>query len=364
MMDRWGPRVSLPVGALLVAAGYAALTVADNLVMLYVAVGALAVNGSMAMSYIAHSMFLPNWFVRRRGLAIGLAFSGVGVGGIVLLPAMQAGIDAYGWRTAALAMSGLILAVIVPLNALFQRRAPKDMGLNPDGDPDAGAGGAPRGPSAADLIVDHAWASTEWTLKRAMRTARFWWVSGGFFLGLFIWYAIQMHQTRFLLETGMSPATAATALGMTAFCGIAGQIGVGALSDRIGREPCWAIAGVGFAIASAALLAMSYAPSTALLWLAVGAQGLMGYGLAALFGAIIAEIFAGPRLASIFAAISISGNIGGGMGAWSMGAIHDLTGDYRAGFVICIVASLLSAACIIMASPGKVRRVAGKAPQR
>jgi nitrate/nitrite transporter NarK len=152
---------------------------------------------------------------------------------------------------------------------------------------------------------------------------------------------------------------------MTALCGVAGQIGIGALSDRIGREPCWIIVGVGFAIASAALLLMARGaggpPSALLMWVAVGAQGLMGYGLAALFGAVIAEIFAGPRLASVLAAISISGNIGGGTGAWMMGALHDATGNYQLGFAICIGASLLSPVCIAIAAPGKVRRVAGKA---
>ena len=365
VMDRWGPRVALPIGALLVAAGYALLTITDSLLMLYIAVGALAVNGSMAMSYIAHAMFLANWFVRNRGLATGIAFSGVGVGGAVLLPAMQAAIEAHGWRTAAMGTAALVLVVIVPINAIFQRRSPQEMGLNPDGDPDAAEGVAPRGPSPADLIVDHAWAATEWTLARALRTARFWWVSAGFSLGLFIWYAIQMHQTRFLIEVGVSPAVAATALGMTALCGVAGQIGIGALSDRIGREPCWIIVGVGFAIASAALLLMARGaggpPSALLMWVAVGAQGLMGYGLAALFGAVIAEIFAGPRLASVLAAISIRGNIGGGTGAWMMGALHDATGNYQLGFAICIGASLLSPVCIAIAAPGKVRRVAGKA---
>jgi cyanate permease len=76
---------------------------------------------------------------------------------------------------------------------------------------------------------------------------------------------------------------------------------------------------------------------------------------------VIAEIFAGKRLASIFAAISVSGNIGGGLGAWMMGAIHDASGSYRLGFALCFAASILSAICIRAAAPGKVRRVAGKA---
>ena len=363
MMEAWGPRATLPLGAALVAIGYAWLTQVETLFGLYLAVSVFAVTGSMATSYIAHSMFLPNWFVRRRGLAVGLAFSGVGAAGITLLPLMAWGVAEYGWRSAALAGAALIAAVIIPLNAIFQRGSPAEMGLRPDGDPPEGAqaaAGPPR-PSPEDLIVDHAWAGTDWTLARAMRTGRFWFLSGGFFLGLFIWYALQMHQTRFLLEEGLGADIAALALGLTAFCGIFGQIGIGALSDRIGREPCWWIAGTGFALASACFLLFDMTGAAWLVWAAVGAQGLMGYGLAAIFGAVAAEIFGGPRFASIFAAISIVGNFGGGAGSWAMGAIFDHFGDYRVGFAICIAASIASAICIQAAAPGKVRRTAGRA---
>ena len=89
LMDRYGPRLVIPIGALLVSGGFVLLTRIETPVGLYVTMGLLIVNGSMAMSYIVHSMFLPNWFVRNRGLAVGLAFSGVGVLGIMLLPATR-----------------------------------------------------------------------------------------------------------------------------------------------------------------------------------------------------------------------------------------------------------------------------------
>src|SRR6056297_566397 len=89
MMERTGPRVVIPLGALMVAGGFVMLRLIQDPIALYVAMGILIVNGSMAMSYIVHSMFLPNWFVKNRGFAVGLAFSGVGVGALVLLPAFQ-----------------------------------------------------------------------------------------------------------------------------------------------------------------------------------------------------------------------------------------------------------------------------------
>src|SRR5262249_11525813 len=144
-----------------------------------------------------HSFFLPNWFVRRRGIALGMAFSGVGVGAIVLFPRLQAMILGAGWRTACWAMAALLL-VLVPLNALFQRLRPADMRLAADGE-SLRAAGAESGRAAAN-VIDAAWVAVEWTLARAMRTSRFWWLFGAFFTSLFAWYAVQVHQTKYLIE--------------------------------------------------------------------------------------------------------------------------------------------------------------------
>ncbi|MAS44644.1 MAG: MFS transporter [Rhodobacteraceae bacterium] len=360
-MARWGPRATIPMGALMVGGGYLAARWITNPVELYLCFGLFAVNGSMAMSYISHSMFIPNWFVRNRGLAVGLAFAGVGVGGVTLLPAMQWLIETEGWRTACLAVGLVTVAAIVPLNLLFQKMRPEEMGLRPDGDA-APIEGAP--PLHADPIVDRAWAETDWTLRLALRTARFWWIAVGYFCGLFIWYAIQVHQTRFLIEIGFDPAIAALALGGVAFFGIFGQIGIGALSDRIGRELGWALALSGFVAASGLLLALEAAPTMALLWAMVVLQGLLGNGLSAMFGAIPAEIFQGRKFPQIFSTISLIANFGAGAGVWAMGWIHDATGDYRAGFWICLALSMTSMICIWQASPRRVRLVAGRAEAR
>ena len=71
----------------------------------------------------------------------------------------------------------------------------------PDGEP---ASRPPTRTLAAN-IVDPAWAAIDWTLRRAMRTARFWWIALGFFCALFAWYAVQVHQTKYLIEIGFDP---------------------------------------------------------------------------------------------------------------------------------------------------------------
>ena len=74
-----------------------------------------------------------------------------------------------------------------------------------------------------------------------MRTSRFWWIAVGYFCALFAWYAVQVHQTKYLVEIGFTPALAAWALGGVSLAGIPGQIALGHLSDRIGREFVWTV---------------------------------------------------------------------------------------------------------------------------
>ena len=174
---------------------------------------------------------------------MSLAFSGVGVGSVILLPWLQSMIARAGWRSACLALGIVVLVLLLPLNLLVRRR-PEDIGLAPDGDGSSHAAVAAR---ATANVVDPAWVAVDWTLARAMRTSRFWWIAVGYFCALFAWYAVQVHQTKYLVEIGFSPALAAWALGGVSLAGIPGQIALGHLSDRIGREFVWVVGTLGFA---------------------------------------------------------------------------------------------------------------------
>ena len=199
---------------------------------------------SRSVARWAHAFFLPNWFVRRRGLAMGVAFSGVGAGSIILLPGLQAIIGRDGWRAACWATGVLVLALLAPLNLLLKRR-PQELGLEPDGDRYAGRAVAS---SPTTNVVDPAWVAVDWTLGRALHTARFWWIAVGYAAGMFAWYAVQVHQTKYLVEIGFSPTDAAWALGFVSLTAVPGQIGLGHLSDRVGREWVWTVGSANFAV--------------------------------------------------------------------------------------------------------------------
>ena len=160
-----------------------------------------------------------------------------------------------------------------PLNLLLRRR-PQDIGLDPDGLIAAGASSG-----RAGNIVDHEWAAIDWTLARALRTRRFWWLAAGYFGALFSWYAVQVHQTKYLIEIGFAAGEAGWALGLVSLVAVPGQVALGHLSDRIGREWVWMIGNLGFVICCLCLVGTSRRADSALLYLMVVAQGTLGYSL-------------------------------------------------------------------------------------
>src|SRR2546428_128670 len=258
LMDRRGPRAVMLLGVAMVGAGLGLAPLVRAPWHLYLTLGVLVGGGTVCLGYTGHALFLPNWFVRRRGLAIGIAFSGVGVGAIIILPWLQRLIAGAGWRTACLAMAALVLV---------------------------------------------------------------------------------------------------------GFTGIVGQIALGHLSDRVGREWVWTLACVGFVLSYALLLAMRDHPTPALLYLMVGAQGVLGYGLASVFGAIPAELFQGKHYGTIFGTLSLASIVGGAIGPWVAGALYDRTGSYVLAFWLAIGASVVSAVALWLAAPRKVRAVAGRVPR-
>lgn len=358
VVDARGPRLVIWTGVFMMSAGLLLAPYMTDPWQLYATLGVAVSGGANLMTYTVHSQFLPHWFVRRRSLAISIAFAGAGVGAVLLLPWLQSIILDQGWRASCFAMGWLVLIGIAPIT-LFVKKDPAQVGQCPDGDRASPAATAAR--HAA--IVDPAWAATEWTLRRAVRTTRFWLIGVGYFLALIAWYAVQVHQTKYLVEIGFSPLVAAWSLGAVGVIAIPGQILLGALSDRIGREWIWTAGCLGFAGAYAALLGLEYSPSNVLLYAMVVAQGFFGYALTSVMGPMVAEIFEGPHYGSIFGTITI-GLIGGGAaGPWFAGAIHDSTGSYRLAFLLIIGFCFASIAAIWTAAPRTVRTVAGRIPK-
>ena len=354
-MQRLGPLYLMPLGAVLTSAGLMLTTLATEIWHVYATLGVLAVGVSNVLGYIGHYMFLPNWFEKRRGLAIGLAVSGVGAGSIILLPWFQQMIIEDGWRSACWHYAVLILVVLVPLNYLFQRRAPEDLGLSCDGIRDgiSDDSGAASNGSPGSAARNNASTIGTWTLRLAIQTSQFWLIAAAYASAMYAWYTVLVHQTTILIDAGISAVQAAYALGFVGLFGVVGQIALGHLSDCIGREWVWTIRCLGFVICYALLLFIERQPSLLLVYLMVATQGALGYALAPVYSSVTAEVFPGPSYGVIFSTLTIAGNTGAAAGPWLVGALFDAIGSYQTAFLLAIGVAITSSGCIWLVAPSR-----------
>jgi MFS family permease len=145
---------------------------------------------------------------------------------------------------------------------------------------------------------------------------------------------------------------------------VIGQISIGHFSDRFGREWAWMISSLGFAFCYVLLLVMKSYPSLTLMYLMVAAQGLLGYGMSSIYGAMPAELFQGKRYGAIFGMFGVASGIGSSAGPWITGLIYDQSGSYAGAFYFALALSAVSIVCVWFAAPRNVRLVAGQAERR
>lgn len=358
LQDRFGPRIVIPVGCLIVTTALALTSRAQGLSHFYLAYGLLAGAGVSLLGFSSHAAFIPKWFERKRGLAIGIAMSGIGFGMLILIPLMEKAITGYGWRNAYLILAALALFLVAPLNLLLSRRSPEAMNLRPDGDTE-GTESRPKA-SMVMKIVDPVWAGKDWTIAMAARTRRFWFLMIAFFFQSFTYQATLLHAVSAMVDGGLSRETAAYYFGILGIAGATGKISLGYLSDLFGREK---INTLGVTLAASGIFCLlwisTFQGPAALLFAVVFG---LGYGAAApLLPSVCADIFLGRSFGLVFAMICIGGGAGGSIGSFVTGWLRDLSGTYTAPFILFFFCLFLSDVFIWLAGPRKVRRMIRRA---
>ena len=157
LLDRYGPRVLIPVSAAIIGAALIVLGRADSPWQVIAIFGILGMTGLAAPQNIMTSVPVAKWFQRKRGMALALAATGLGIGGVFFLPITQLLLDHIGWRTTWVVMAVVFMALSIPLSAIFLRRQPEDMGLELDGGPPASSRGGTPGQAAMRVTEETSW---------------------------------------------------------------------------------------------------------------------------------------------------------------------------------------------------------------
>ncbi|UCD71975.1 MAG: MFS transporter, partial [Syntrophobacterales bacterium] len=293
---------------------------------------------------------LSHWFEKKRGVASGIAVSGMGLGTFILVPLSQHFIALWGWRFAFVVLGVLVLILLLPLNALFLRHKPRDLGLYPDGVRD-GESAQWRGLE----VIDTAWSETDWTLKRAFRTWRFWALMIFPFCIAIAIYIILVHSVRFLVDTGIDKMTAAFIFASSGMISSVFRIFWGWLSDRIGREKTYTLGMICIIMGILYFILLEITGERGLIYPFMIFFG-SGWGATApMFMAVAADLFQGRGFGLIYGILEGIIGIGGAVGAWVGGFIFDKTQSYQGAFALAISVAILSCLFVWMAAPRKVR---------
>ena len=328
VVDRYGARRVISIGAAIVGLGFILLSVMSNLWHFYVVYAVIGV-GITAIGQVPTSAIVSNWFEKRRGLVIGVMSTGIGIGGFALAPLVGGYIiPSFGWRVSYLVLAMLAWVLIIPLALLVMKTKPADMGLYPDGRqaPDAMTGAEASFSTARGL-----------TLRMALATSAFWLICISFLLNQFSQIGLVQSQVPHLEDIGFPVVTAATALGFVGLASAIGKFGFGWLCDRIPAKYACSI-GLGFML-TGLIIFMNIKPTSplAMVWLYAFTTGLGSGSWLPTMSMLISTNFGLVAYGTIFGVVALFQNLGMAVSPLMAGYMYDTMNTYHLAFIIFLV---------------------------
>ncbi len=337
LLDRYGSRVMLPVAALAGGAamiGIAYMTSAWHLVVLFIVMGLVGMSGPGAL---VTTVPVLKWFVRNRGKAVAYVGLGIPVGALLFIPLTQVLINEIGWRGAWIVLAIIGVCVIVPLAAIFVRRQPEDIGLEPDG-------GAPVQPgSGDDASARSTLLEVSWTVREAVRTTTLWRLVIVFSMVQLATGTVSLHRIAAFMDRGMDPTLISFATAFDAVCAGASTFMFGMLVRYV---PGRFLGGLGFAMLATASVLTIYATNLPVMFVSMSIFGIGIGGMMFLNNFIWADYFGRQNVGGIRGLANPINLVIGGIGAPAAGYVRDLTGSYDPAWWVGV--GLMSAAAVLI----------------
>lgn len=330
LTDKRGPRQILFLGIIIMTLALVLLSKTSALWNYYLLHLCLGI-GSAFLGAIPISIVVSNWFYRLRGTMQGLAFTGIGFGGLTLAPLVgNYLVPNLGWRSTYLVMALLLLVTMLPLTILVVRDHPRQKGLLPHGleTAEVMSNNSPKIETASGL-----------NLKQALWTTTFWIVvltSAAY--GMSLTGALQ-NQVSILTEHEFTATSAVTAIGIVGLFSAVGKFLFGWLCDHI--DPKYAAA-IAYALIAFSLIAMIQARSMAYLWLYAVLMGLGQGGWAPNLAMLAGNYFGLKHYGVVLGTIHLIFSAGEAVGPMIIGFAYDQTGSYRLILIVLVGLCLAS----------------------
>lgn len=294
----------------------------------------MAVVGFVLAGPIANQVLVARWFRNLRGRAMGYAYLGLGLGGVVAPPLINSLIQRFGWRHALEAIGLLILAVLFPVGIWITRSSPAELGLLPDG---------------ATLPEEQSGTTRARSMEvgAALRSMNFWLLVVGSTLVVGAIGAVIQHFILFLRDQGHSPSVASQFLSVLLGSSLAGRVLVGYMADRFSKKNIMALF---YLLIGAAVLLLGVAHGPLALWIFVIAFGFSMGADYMLIPLVVAECFGTESLGRLLALIIMGYSLGQWGAPWMVGRIFDAQHSYYLAWTIMGIGALVGAGAVYAVS--------------
>jgi MFS family permease len=312
LADRWGPRLVCMLGMLLISLGLFWTSLAQSLSSVYISYG-LLVGLGIAFVYTPAIAAVQPWFSKRRGLASGIASSGVGAGTLIVPVCVSFLLAEMTWRDALQVMSVSVLLLGSAAGFLLKRAPSLESELN----------GKPAG----------------LTLLDALRTPAFKWLYLGTLLGAPVMFIPFAHISAAARDAGVAEAQAVGLVGLVGIGSLIGRFAIGWLADKLGRVKTLmlmqCLMGVSYGVWAAAEGQLMFALFA--LWF-----GLSYGSIVSLLPAICMDLFGARAVSSIIGTLYSGAALGHLLGPVLAGKVFDITGSYSLVIWITLVISAMA----------------------
>ncbi len=324
-LDRYPLKQVISTGAIAMGSGFLLLGFVQTPLQFYLVLGVFIGFGAGAMGQLATSKLVSNWFVLKRGTALGIAATGISVSGVIM-PAITAWlIGEFGWRNGFVTYGIITLVVVVPVVLRLVISRPEDVGLLPDGETEAAT--LPKPKPALHT-------------KEFIRNPNFWFLVATIGLLFCIQSATLIHMVPQLTDRGIDLVSASFIASCTAFFGIMGKLIYGALVDRWDvRHALWL--GISFQVAGQLIMLFGEGYFGFL----IGAC-LFGFGMGGIVpmqGAVVGAAFGRESFGRVLGAMRPAMSVIHLLGVPFAGWMYDVTGSYRPAFLTFLALYVVAA---------------------
>ena len=330
-------RKLLGIGLAALLLGFVAFGQARHWLHLYLAFGVLLAVASTLIGALPSNAMIANWFVKRRGTALGISQFGISISGAVMVPIVSWLVETQGWRWAVTSMGLALGAVLIPLVWKFAIFRPEDEGLRPDGQRVAG-GGEEHGEPVGEPV-------STWNFARALRDRRIWLlvvIVGPSFFGVgAVLLALHAHIT----DMGLSAVQASSVVAVATFMAALAKPLFGVLADILNQRLIMVASLVSQTIGLVLIVALTNFTGLVVAAFFFG----LGYGaVMPMWTVFIGTLFGRAAFARVMGLMTPMTTLFSLLGFPFASLVFDTSGSYVPAFVAVIVGIAFSMAAVAM----------------